>query len=73
MSKYTTEELFELIESDGMAAAIRQVSHKKIADPDLAEIWERAKEILRDIDEFFEDHRSFDDDEDEDNENDDEL
>ena len=72
--KLSVSEIAGIIENEGLGYAIESyVNPSQIKDEDLADMWERAREILAEITEYVEENAddvddSNDDDEDEDEE-----
>lgn len=53
--KYTLSDVLSIIESDGIGNAIENlIDSSSITDPDLEDLWSRAKTILDDIREHIE-------------------
>lgn len=55
--KHSVSEIAGIIESEGLGYAIQSyVKASSIKDEDLADMWERAKELLDEIQEYVEDN-----------------
>ena len=64
--KLSVSEVASYIESEGLGYAIQHgISHTSIKDPDLADMWEQAKEIMLEIESYVEDNSDDVDDADE--------
>ena len=70
--KYSVAEIYDNVEQEGLGTTIhQQVSSERIADPVLSTLWEDAKAVLEQIEQYLEENHNepFDlDDEDEEEE-----
>lgn len=72
-AKHSISEIAGIIESEGLSYAIQNyVTPSSIKDEDLADMWERAREILNEIKEYVDDNADDVDDLDEDGDDEDE-
>lgn len=71
--KYSVSQVADIISSEGLGYAIQSyLKSTQIKDEDLAEMWERASDILTEITEYIEENSDSVDDADEPSEDDDE-
>jgi len=55
--KHSVSEIAGIIENEGLGYAIQSyISPSSIKDEDLADMWERARELLNEIQEYVEDN-----------------
>jgi hypothetical protein len=66
MSRYTVNEISEIIEEESLSYAILDagISPSRIKDPELAALWEEARDVLIRIQEHIDLHAGDDDDDD---------
>jgi hypothetical protein len=71
--KHSISEIAGIIENEGLGYAIQSyIKASSIKDEDLADMWERAKELLDEIEEYVEDNADDVDDSTDDEDGDDE-
>jgi hypothetical protein len=52
--KYTVEEVAEIVQSEGLGYAVQNfLSASRIEDPELADKWRRARQLLDEIEDYL--------------------